>query len=65
VLSGRKLEDKEFLVLTELLMMQLLKLDGIEAEGEARVQRKAEVQFLTHMTAFFSFITFYMFSGNV
>lgn len=27
----------------ELLMRQLLKLDGIEAEGEARVQRKAEV----------------------
>jgi hypothetical protein len=45
VLAGRKLEDKEFLVLTELLMMQLLKLDGIEAEGEVRAQRKAEVQF--------------------
>ena len=43
VLGGRKVEDKEFVVLTELLMMQLLKLDGIEAEGEARAQRKAEV----------------------
>ncbi|XP_062225046.1 BAG family molecular chaperone regulator 4-like [Phragmites australis] len=43
VIGGRKVEDKEFVVLTELLMMQLLKLDGIEAEGEARAQRKAEV----------------------
>ncbi|RCV27976.1 hypothetical protein SETIT_5G368700v2 [Setaria italica] len=44
VLGGRKVDDKEFVVLTELLMMQLLKLDGIEAEGEARAQRKAEVR---------------------
>ncbi|PUZ54133.1 hypothetical protein GQ55_5G105600 [Panicum hallii var. hallii] len=44
VLGRRKVEDKEFVVLTELLMMQLLKLDGIEAEGEARAQRKAEVR---------------------
>lgn len=44
VLAGRKVEDKEFVVLTELLMVQLLKLDGIEAEGEARAQRKAEVR---------------------
>ncbi|KAF7845289.1 BAG family molecular chaperone regulator 4-like [Senna tora] len=35
--------EREFLVLTELLMRQLLKLDGIEAEGEAKLQRKAEV----------------------
>uniref|UniRef100_M8BWI5 Uncharacterized protein n=1 Tax=Aegilops tauschii TaxID=37682 RepID=M8BWI5_AEGTA len=42
VLAGKKVEDKEFVVLTELLMVQLLKLDGIEAEGEARAQRKAE-----------------------
>lgn len=43
VLAGRKVDDKEFVVLTELLMIQLLKLDGIGAEGEARAQRKAEV----------------------
>ena len=35
--------DKEFVVLTELLMMQLLKLDSIEADGEAKVQRRIEV----------------------
>jgi hypothetical protein len=44
VLAGTKVVDKEFVVLTALLMVQLLKLDGIEAEGEARAQRKAEVQ---------------------
>ena len=35
--------DKEFVVLTELLLMQLLKLDSIEADGEAKVQRRIEV----------------------
>ena len=41
--GGTKVSDKEFLVPTELLMRQLLKLDAIKAEGEARLQRKAEV----------------------
>lgn len=44
VRGGTKVEEKEFLVLTESLMVQLLKLDGVEAEGEARVQRKMEVR---------------------
>ena len=44
--GGTKVEEKEFDVLTELLMRQLLKLDGIEAEGEAKMQRKAEVSIL-------------------
>lgn len=39
----KKVDEKEFTVLSELLMVQLLKLDGIEAEGEAKVQRKNEV----------------------
>ncbi|KAI5391950.1 BAG family molecular chaperone regulator 4 [Lathyrus oleraceus] len=42
--AGDKASEKEFLLLTELLMKQLLKLDGIEAEGEAKLQRKAEVR---------------------
>ncbi|VAI55764.1 hypothetical protein VPH35_110080 [Triticum aestivum] len=46
VRAGRKVEEKEFVVLTELLMVQPLKLDGIEAEGKARAQRKAEVHSL-------------------
>ena len=46
VRAGRKVEEKEFVVLTELLMVQPLKLDGIEAEGKARAQRKAKVHSL-------------------
>ncbi|ONK61831.1 uncharacterized protein A4U43_C08F34040 [Asparagus officinalis] len=42
--GGVKVAEKEFLMLTELLMVQLLKLDGIEAEGEAKVQRRSEVR---------------------
>ncbi|XP_028764460.1 BAG family molecular chaperone regulator 4 [Neltuma alba] len=41
--GGHQVSEQEFLVSTELLMRQLLKLDGIEAEGEAKSQRKAEV----------------------
>ncbi|TKY65789.1 BAG family molecular chaperone regulator 4 [Spatholobus suberectus] len=40
--GGTRVSDREFLMSTELLMGQLLKLDGIEAEGEAKLQRKAE-----------------------
>lgn len=43
--SGSQVAHQEFVVLIELLMRQLLKLDGIEAEGEAKVQRKNEVSF--------------------
>ncbi|KAJ8535617.1 hypothetical protein K7X08_023337 [Anisodus acutangulus] len=43
VQKGIRVEDIEFVVLTELLMIQLLKLDSVEAEGEARAQRKEEV----------------------
>lgn len=43
MLGGTKVADKEFLILTELLMEQLLKLDSIEAEGEAKLRRKSEV----------------------
>ncbi|XVF76860.1 hypothetical protein PTKIN_Ptkin13bG0300900 [Pterospermum kingtungense] len=42
--SGTKVADKEFDVSAELLMRELLKLDGVEAEGEAKLQRKAEVR---------------------
>ncbi|KAJ6803582.1 BAG family molecular chaperone regulator 4 [Iris pallida] len=42
--AGTKVADKEFIMLTELLMVQLLKLDGIDAEGEAKVQRRIEVR---------------------
>ncbi|KAL1545465.1 BAG family molecular chaperone regulator 4-like isoform X2 [Salvia divinorum] len=42
--GGTKVDDKNFLYLTEMLMRQLLKLDGIEAEGEGRIKRKMEVR---------------------
>ncbi|PWA66424.1 BCL-2-associated athanogene 4 [Artemisia annua] len=42
--NGIKIAVKEIEVLTELLMKELLKLDGIEAEGEAKTQRRIEVR---------------------
>ncbi|XP_044473283.1 BAG family molecular chaperone regulator 4 [Mangifera indica] len=42
--SGTKVAVEEFDMSAELLMKELLKLDSIEAEGEARMQRKAEVR---------------------
>ncbi|KAI3677651.1 hypothetical protein L6452_36917 [Arctium lappa] len=44
VCSGTQVSDKDFIFLTEMLMRQLLKLDGIDAEGEGRIQRKSEVR---------------------
>ncbi|XP_058083744.1 BAG family molecular chaperone regulator 4-like isoform X1 [Magnolia sinica] len=41
--GGTKVAEKEFVVLTELFMVQLLNLDSIDAEGEAKVQRRSEV----------------------
>ncbi|KAK4264793.1 hypothetical protein QN277_025923 [Acacia crassicarpa] len=43
--GATKVSEKEFLISTELLMRQLLKLDSIEAEGVAKLQRNAEVVF--------------------
>ncbi|KAK9940830.1 hypothetical protein M0R45_017471 [Rubus argutus] len=42
--NGTKVADKEIVVLTELLMVELLNLDSIEADGEAKVQRRVEVR---------------------
>ncbi|RXH84898.1 hypothetical protein DVH24_041666 [Malus domestica] len=44
LLSGTKVSDKDIVVLTELLMVELLKLDSIVADGEAKVQRRVEVR---------------------
>nr|GFA99682.1 BAG family molecular chaperone regulator 4-like [Tanacetum cinerariifolium] len=43
VCSGTQVADKDIVFLTEMLMRQLLKLDGINAEGEGRTQRQSEV----------------------
>ncbi|KAJ3703122.1 hypothetical protein LUZ61_006827 [Rhynchospora tenuis] len=42
--GDRRTPEKEITVLTELLMVQLLKLDSIEADGEAKAQRRIEVR---------------------
>lgn len=42
--GGTIVAVKEFDMTAELLMRQLLRLDGIKADGEARVQRKAQVR---------------------
>ncbi|KAL6967710.1 hypothetical protein U1Q18_033518 [Sarracenia purpurea var. burkii] len=44
VQNGSKVADMEIFVLSELLVMQLLKLDTIEACGEAKMQRRIEVR---------------------
>ncbi|MCO5597590.1 hypothetical protein L7F22_051669 [Adiantum nelumboides] len=44
VISGSRVADHDFNVLAELLMRQLLELDTIHAEGEAKVQRRIEVR---------------------
>ncbi|KAF5207207.1 hypothetical protein FRX31_003208 [Thalictrum thalictroides] len=42
VRNGTKVDEKEFVVLTESLMVQLLYLGSIEADVEAKAQRKNE-----------------------
>ncbi|MFQ6623329.1 hypothetical protein Gotur_001686 [Gossypium turneri] len=50
--SGTKIAAEEFDVSAELLMRELLKLDGIEAEGEAKLKRKAEVGVVRRVQGF-------------
>ncbi|URE38370.1 BAG domain, partial [Musa troglodytarum] len=59
--AGTKAADKEFVVLTELLMVQLLKLDSIEAEGEAKIQRKFEVLLIYIFMYMYIYIYMYMY----
>lgn len=49
-----KAADEELADLTELLMVQLLKSDSVEAEGEARARRRFEV-LLNYETSLSSF----------
>ncbi|KAJ8531312.1 hypothetical protein K7X08_026746 [Anisodus acutangulus] len=44
VSKGRKIVEKDVINLTELLMNQLLQLDGIIAEGDIKMQRKNQVR---------------------
>lgn len=68
VRNGTHVADKEFSVLIELLMVQLLKLDTIEANGEAKVQRRNEVSAHcclaggnNYLNFFLSWIMFHLF----
>lgn len=57
VRAGTKVAENEFLVLTELLMVQLLQLDTIEADGEAKVQRRVEVSdYLVMLASLLDFV---------
>lgn len=47
--SGNKPADQEMLGVSEMLMRQLLKLDSIEADGDAKALRRTEV---CHIPAF-------------
>ncbi|KAB1225734.1 BAG family molecular chaperone regulator 4 [Morella rubra] len=52
VCSGTKVVEKELVILTELLMEQLLKLDTIKADGEAKVRRvQSSVETLDNLKA--------------
>lgn len=42
--SGTKIDEKDIVYITEMLMRQLLELDKVEAAGEGKIQRKMEVR---------------------
>ncbi|XP_058088445.1 BAG family molecular chaperone regulator 4-like isoform X1 [Magnolia sinica] len=56
--GGTKVAEKEFVVLTELFMVQLLNLDSIDAEGEAKVQRRSEVVNFLQVVVAFPFLAY-------
>lgn len=43
--KGGKVAEKQVLTLIELLMNQLLRLDGIIADGDVKLQRRMQVLF--------------------
>lgn len=49
ITKGGKVAEKDVLSLIELLMNQLLKLDGIMADGDVKLQRKMQVIFLVYL----------------
>ena len=50
--KGGKVAETDVLSLIELLMNQLIKLDGIMADGDVKLQRKMQV----HFVHFWSFV---------
>lgn len=55
ICDGDKVLEKDINFVVEMLERQLLKLDGIKAEGEGKVQRKMEVTTINSLF-FFCFI---------
>lgn len=47
--NGTKINEKDIIYITEMLMRQLLELDKVEAAGEGKMQRKMEVCFQCHL----------------
>lgn len=54
--KGGKVAETDVLTLIELLMSQLLKLDGIIADGDVKLQRKMQVCFNFYLFHLFRFI---------
>ena len=52
--KGGKVAEKTVLNLIEMLMDQLLKLDGIMGDGDVKLQRKMQVTLPTFFTFIFS-----------
>ena len=49
---GNPVKDKDLLILSELLMRELLKLDAIQGEGEVKQDRRAAVRFSQRLLSF-------------
>lgn len=54
--KGGKVAETNVLTLIELLMSQLLKLDGIMADGDVKLQRKMQVCFNFYLLHLFHFV---------
>lgn len=53
---GGKVAEKDVINLIELLMNQLLKLDGIIADGDVKLQRKMQVPYHHHYYSLNNFL---------
>lgn len=57
--SGKKIKEMDIETLTELLMTQLIKLDGIVAEGDLKQQRRTQVYTIHTLLTFFFLLNSY------
>jgi hypothetical protein len=62
--KGGKIAETDVLTLIELLMSQLLKLDGIMADGDVKLQRKMQVCSNFYLLHLFRFIIIGFLSFN-